>query len=85
MKGIRLYLILFGLLLALSAYLLLSRRSGSYSPSNIGFALEDTGNIELVRISRLGETLELSRAGESWKVNGGSARQEAIRGQICQL
>ncbi len=80
MKGIRLYLIIFGLLLALSAYLLLSRRSGSYSPSNIGFALEDTGNIEMLRISRHGETLELSRAGESWKVNGGSARQEAIRG-----
>ena len=80
MKGIRLYLIVFGLLLALSAYLLLSRRSGSYSSSKIEFAVQDTGNIELIRISRQGNTLELSKAGASWKVNGGQAREEAIRG-----
>jgi len=80
MKGIRLYLIVMGLLIALSAYLLLSRRSGSYAPSKIGFAVQDTGNIELYRIVKQGNVLQLSRTDGSWKVKGGMVREEAIRG-----
>lgn len=80
MKGIRLYLIALGLLLALSAYLLLSRRSGSYAPSKIDFSVDDTGGIEMVRISRQGESVELCRTDGSWKVNGDIAREDAIRG-----
>ncbi len=80
MKGIRLYLIILGLLAALSIYLLMSRRSGSIASSKHDFAVEDTGRIESVLISFAGEQVNLSRSGGDWMVNGARAKKESIRG-----
>ena len=80
MKGIGVYLIVLGLLLALSAWFLLSRRSGSYDPSIVEFAIQDTGKIESVSISSHTGRVELLRTDEGWLVNGAGTRKEAIQG-----
>ncbi len=80
MKGIRLYLVVLGILLAFSAYFLINRRSGSYSTAKTEFAVQDTSDVELVRISSHGETLTLSRTGGHWTLNGSNTREEAILG-----
>ncbi len=80
MKGIRIYLIVLGVLAALSLYFLLGRRSGSMAPGERDFAVADTGAIQYVLISHEGKEANLSRSGGGWRVNGAPARKEAVRG-----
>jgi hypothetical protein len=80
MKGIRPYLVLLLLLAALSVYLLLSRKTGSYAPSEKEFAVTDTGEIVSVKISDRDDVASLQRAGGGWTVNGNPARKDRILG-----
>ena len=48
MKGIRIYLIIFGALAVISLYFFLSRRSGTYTTSKNEFAIRDTGKDNLI-------------------------------------
>lgn len=79
-KGMRIYLVIFAVLAALAVYFFLSRRSGTYAPSDHDFAVRDTGLVTSVCISGSGMQTEIHRTGEEWRVNGYPARKEAIHG-----
>ena len=78
MKRNRLYLTILVVLTALSLYLFLSRRSGTYPPPMHEFAVRDTGMVESVMISAARQQVNLSRKSGTWKVNGMPARKESI-------
>jgi hypothetical protein len=79
MKNIRPYLIVAGLLAALALYFFLSRRSGTYPPSDNDFAVSDTGLIAAVRITSPQGELDLERHRGHWTADGYSVREESIR------
>ena len=85
MKGIRLYLILLGILLAVSIYFFMNRRSGSYAPSKREFAVTDTGSIAYVRISAYDRQVSLLKTEGVWKVDGSPVRKESIQGLYVLL
>jgi len=85
MKGIRLYLIVFAVLAAVSVYLFLGRRPGSYDPAKDEFAVIDTGRIEWVNISTGEDEVNLLRTAYGWQVNGSPAKNESILGLYVLL
>jgi hypothetical protein len=82
MKGLRLYLIVLGILSALSAWFLLNRRSGTYKPSLIEFAVADTVHIASIGIVSPAGHVELYKKDGKWQVNGTAARKDAVKGLL---
>lgn len=82
MKGLRPYLVIGILLAAIALYLYLTRRSGTYAPSESEFAVPDTGIIGFVEISAGENRLVLERTGSKWMVDGYPVRMETLRGLL---
>ena len=86
MKKYRLHLAIIVILTIISGYLLLTERKGSYNPSDLDFAIDDTSAIRTVEISTGARTLVLGREASSWKVNGiYPVRAERISGLMMLI
>lgn len=86
MKSYKISLLVLVLLLAVSAGLLLSRRSGTYARSAVEFAVKDTGQIESVEIRDGAERLLLVRQEGTWRVNGITpVRKDRMGGMLVLL
>lgn len=79
-------LVLLALLLAISAWLLISRRSGTYARSAVEFAIADTNLIKSVEITGSGGKVMLVKHGHAWLVNGSTpARKDRMKGILVLL
>jgi len=86
MKKNRPYLIAFAILVILTILVLQNRRKGSYSSSDMGFAIKDTVLVSSVVISRPGEEVILTKLGDDWRVNGNfPAHPDRIKGLLILL
>ena len=86
MKRYRISLVVLVLLMAVSAWLLLSRRSGTYPPSTVAFAIEDTSLIRSIEIEDPGGRVLLLKENGAWMVGGGSpVRQDRMKGMLVLL
>ncbi|MCK4852720.1 MAG: hypothetical protein KAT31_00625 [Bacteroidales bacterium] len=82
----RISLLLLAVLVAVSAYLLLAKRSGTYSRSAVEFAVKDTSQILSVEISGRGEGVILVRDRHVWRVNGSTpVRKDHMSGLLVML
>ena len=79
-------LVLLAVLLAISAWLYFSRRSGTYARSAIEFAVTDTNLIRSVEIRGRGEKLMLLKHDHTWLVNGSTpVRKDRMKGMLLLL
>jgi hypothetical protein len=86
MKRNRITLVVLILLVAVSAWLLLSRRSGTYSRSDVEFAVKDTNLITAVEITDMGGKVVLVKHGFTWRVNGSTpVRKDRMSGLLVLL
>lgn len=86
MRRFRITLVVLALLAAVSAWLLLSRRSGTYSRSDVEFAVPDTSLILSVEIRDGERRAILTRHADSWKLNGlAPVRTDRMSGMLVLL
>ena len=86
MKRYRITIVLIALLVAVSAWLFLSRRSGTYRRSDVGFAVADTGLITGVEMEGSGGKVSLTRHDGTWRVNGSTpVRKDRMVGMLVLL
>jgi hypothetical protein len=86
MKRYRIILVLIAVLAAVSAWLLLSRRSGTYRRSDVGFAVADTSLIRGVEMEGRGGKVSLTRHDGTWLVNGSTpVRKDRMTGMLVLL
>ena len=86
MNRFKISLLVLVLLLAVSAWLLLSRRSGTYARSAVDFAVKDTNLIAGVEISGSGGKVMLVRHEGTWLVNGSTpVRKDRMKGMLVLL
>ena len=79
-------LLVLAVLLAVSAWLFLSRRSGTYARSAVGFAIMDTNLIKAVEITGREGDVMLVRHDHTWRVNGSTpVRQDRMSGMLVLL
>jgi hypothetical protein len=79
-------LVLLLVLIAVSAWLLLSKRSGTYARSAVEFAITDTNLIRSVEILGRGGKVMLVKQGPAWLVNGSSpVRKDRMTGMLVLL
>jgi hypothetical protein len=82
----RIHLAVLAILMAVSAYLILGKRSGTYSRSSVEFAVEDTSQISAVEISGKGESVLLLKEGPLWRVNGRTpVRMDRMQGFLILI
>lgn len=82
----KIHLVVLAILVAVSAYLLLGKRSGTYSRSVVEFAVKDTSQIVSVEISGEGNQVILIKEGQIWRVNGTTPVQKnRMRGLLILL
>ncbi len=82
----KLTLVVLVVLVAVSAWLLLSRRSGTYARSAVEFAVMDTNRITAVEIADRGGTVILLKHEHTWLVNGSTpVRQDLMSGMLVVL
>ncbi len=86
MKRYRLSLVVLILLVAVSAWLLLSRRSGTYARSAVEFAVKDTNRITAVEIIGRGGKVLLVKHELTWRVSGSTpVRKDRMSGMLVLL
>jgi hypothetical protein len=86
MKRYRLTLVVLTVLVAVSAWLLLSRRSGTYARSAVEFAVKDTNLITGVEITGSGGDVMLVKHELTWRVNGSTpVRKDRMSGMLVLL
>lgn len=86
MKRYRIPLVVLVLLMAISAWLLLSRRSGTYRPATVQFAINDTSLIQSIEIEDPGGRVLLLKENGTWTVGDGMpVRQDRMKGMLILL
>jgi hypothetical protein len=86
MNRYKITLVVLVLLLAFSAWLLLSRRSGTYARSAVEFAVKDTNQITSVEITGRGGQVMLVKHEGAWRVNGKTpVRKDLMSGMLVLL
>jgi len=86
MKRNKISLVILALLLAVSAWLLLTRRSGTYARSAVEFAVTDTNLIQSVEITGRGGKVMLMKQKHTWRVNGSTpVRRDRMSGMLVLL
>ncbi|KPL16678.1 MAG: hypothetical protein AMS23_04905 [Bacteroides sp. SM1_62] len=86
MNRYKIILLVLALLVAVSAWLFLSRRSGTYARSDVEFAVKDTGRITGVEIKGRGGQVMLVRHEDAWRVNGSTpVRKDRMSGLLVLL
>jgi hypothetical protein len=86
MKKTRIILVLAALLGVVTAWLFLSRRSGTYNRSDVEFAVTDTSLITGVEIAGGGRQVSLTRHDGTWSVNGSApVRRDRMTGMLVLL
>ncbi len=79
-------LIVLAVLVAVSAWLLLSRRSGTYARSAVEFAVKDTNLITGLEITGRGGKVMLVKHDLTWRVNGSTpVRKDRMSGMLVLL
>ncbi len=79
-------LIVLAVLVAVSAWLLLSRRSGTYARSAVEFAVKDTNLITGLEITGRGGKVMLVKHELTWRVNGSTpVRKDRMSGMLVLL
>lgn len=79
-------LLVLAVLLAVSAWLLLSRRSGTYARSAVEFAVMDTNLIKEVQITGKESEVMLVKHDLTWRVNGSTpVRKDRMSGMLVLL
>lgn len=79
-------LVLLALLLAVSVWLILTRRSGTYARSAVEFAVTDTNLIRSVEITDRRGKLMLIKHDFTWLVNGSTpVRKDRMKGMLVLL
>lgn len=86
MRKYKIPLVVLVLLMAVSAWLLLSRRSGTYARSAVEFAVKDTSLITGVEISGREGKVMLVKHELTWRVNGSTpVRKDRMSGLLVLL
>jgi hypothetical protein len=86
MNKFKITLVVLALLVAVSAWLVLSRRSGTYARSAVEFAIKDTNLIAGVEITGRGGQVMLVRREGTWRVNGSTpVRKDRMMGMLVLL
>jgi hypothetical protein len=86
MKRYKITLLLLAVLVAASAWLLLSRRTGTYARSAVEFAVKDTNLITGLEITDGTGKVMLAKHGFTWRLNGSTpVRKDLMSGMLVLL
>jgi len=86
MNRYKITLVVLAVLVAVSAWLFLSRRSGTYNRSAVEFAVKDTNQITGLEIKDRGGQVMLVKHEGTWRVNGSTpVRKDRMSGMLVLL